>query len=81
MVETLLTMTDFTNNKKIRVQSSRLYANSNFITGMGSIFNIAGKYFDYNYSESGIEADDKAIKKDWEIVGADLVNSMFVLEK
>lgn len=79
MVETLLRMTDF-KNKNIRIQSSRLYGNSNFIIGMGSIFNIAGKYFDYNYSESDIEADNLAIKRDWEIVGKELSNSIPVLE-
>jgi hypothetical protein len=54
---------------KINFQSSRLYPKSRFITGMGSVFNVAGNYFDYNYSKSGIEADNKAIQKDWDVVG------------
>lgn len=80
MAETLLRMTNF-KNKKIRIQSSRLCSNSNFIIGMGSIFNIAGKYFDFNYSESDIEADNLAIKRDWEVIGEELSNSIAMLEK
>lgn len=80
MVQTILGMTDIT-NKKIRMRSSRLYANSNFVIGMGSIFNIAGKYFDFNYSKSGIEADNKAIRRDWEIVGRELANSIPTVKK
>lgn len=81
MVETLLKMTDLKNKKTHIRQSSRLYANSNFVIGMGSIFNIVGEYFNYNYSKSGAEADNKAIKRDWEIVGEDLSNSISILEK
>jgi len=62
-------------------KSSRLYANSNFLIGLGSTFNIPGNYFDYNYSKSGKEADWKAIGRDWDIVGHNLNNSIPVLNK
>lgn len=49
-----------------------LFANPSFIVGAGSIFNIAGNYFDYNYSHSTDEADAKAIRSDWGMIGQDM---------
>jgi len=45
---------------------------SSFLTGMGSILNIAGSYYDYNYSKSNAEDDFKAIKSDWQMIGNDM---------
>lgn len=39
---------------------------------MGSVINLAGNYFPYNVSKSGIEADNLAIGNDFMIVGDDL---------
>jgi hypothetical protein len=49
-----------------------LFARSGFFVAMGSIFNIAGKYFEYNYSDTAKEADDRAIESDWGAIGNDL---------
>lgn len=54
------------------LSSSPLLTNRGFIVGMGSVFNITGKYFEYNYSKNAQCADFKAIKRDWEIVGQNL---------
>ena len=73
-------MTTLTKNRKIKHrQSSRLYASPDFIIGLGSIFNIAGNYFDYNYSKTGAEADRKAIKRDWEMLGHDFKSTLCIL--
>lgn len=49
---------------------------SSFLSGVGSVLNIGGNYFDYNNSTSDDEADEKAISMDWKIVGSDIFNSM-----
>ena len=50
-------------------------ANS-FVSGMGSVLNIGGNYFDYNISSSPQEADTLAIYMDWRMIGEDIANSM-----
>lgn len=70
------------NNKTVYrfKRSSRLYHSSSVITGVASLFNIAGNFFEFNYSESESEADNKAIKRDWEIVGKDLYEAIETVE-
>ena len=60
-------------------QSSGLYCPSSFIIGMGSIFNIPGDYFDYSYSRNNIEADNEALKRDWETIGKDIRRSTLAI--
>jgi hypothetical protein len=71
-------MTTYLNREK-KINSSRLYSTPNFVIGMGSIFNVAGSYFDYNYSNSGMIADKKAIVRDWEVVGSELKNAIHIV--
>ena len=49
-----------------------LFPSVNGMIGAGSIFNIAGNYFDFNVSESELEADQRAIECDWGMIGNDL---------
>jgi len=56
---------------KRRVYTDFLVPTMSFITGMGSVFNLGGHYYEYNSSETGKEADERAITKDWERVGQD----------
>lgn len=56
---------------KRRVYTDFLVPTMSFLTGMGSIFNLRGHYYEYNTSENSKEADERAIIKDWEIVGQD----------
>lgn len=49
-----------------------LFSDSSFVIGMGSAFNLAGNYFEYNTSETPEKADIKAIENDWNIIGEDL---------
>ena len=63
-----------TNNMKKRKKAhrtTRLLPKNNFMVGLGSVLNIAGSYFDYNYSKSDAEADRKALTSDWMSVGED----------
>lgn len=51
--------------------TSYLFSTSSFLTGAGSVINLAGNYFSFNYSTSGNEADRKAIDSDFFMVGQD----------
>lgn len=54
---------------------------NNFIVGLGSVLNIAGSYFDYNYSKSVAEVDRKALISDWMNVGNDFKSAKKMFEK
>lgn len=57
-------------NKK--VQSDFLFAQPSFGSGMARNLDLWGSFDDYNRSETGAEADAKAIASDWLVVGQDL---------
>lgn len=57
--------------KKHKLRTDFLFPERSFVTGFGSILNIAGEPNKFNASETAEEADIKAIKSDWEIVGQD----------
>lgn len=57
-------------DKKIR--TNRLFPRTGFLTGMGSVLNISGRYFDFNYSKSASDVDTEAIASDWNMVGKDI---------
>lgn len=59
-----------------RVQTDFLVPTSSFLTGFGSVLNIGGEYFSYNYSDDEGEADRVALASDWLIVGQDLRKSL-----
>ena len=47
-----------------------------FVTGIATIYNIAGNFFDYNCSESPRKADTNALKNDWGVVGYDIKDAV-----
>ncbi|ELR72619.1 hypothetical protein C900_00998 [Fulvivirga imtechensis AK7] len=53
-------------------RSDFLFSKMNFLTGAGSVLNIAGNYYSFNSSKNEREADLKAIKSDWCSVGEDI---------
>ncbi len=57
-------------NKSYR--SDFLFATPSFVMGAGSVLNIAGNYFSFNYSSSYRQADTKAISSDWGVIGGDI---------
>lgn len=56
--------------------SDSLFTNSNYLTGAATVFDISGTFFDYNTSNTGEEADIKALKCDFNMVGQDLKSAM-----
>jgi hypothetical protein len=70
------------NNTRIRYNTDFLFSKNNFWVGFGSILNLQGVYFDYNYSKSDIEADNKALFSDWQNVGDDIekATNKFMIE-
>jgi hypothetical protein len=74
--------------KKIKkYRTDFLFPTPSFLIGAGSVFNIAGNYFNFNYSSSDKEADNKAIMSDWGVIGQDIssaetqLNEILTLEK
>jgi hypothetical protein len=57
-------------NKSYR--SDFLFTTPSFLIGAGSVLNIAGNYFSFNYSSSDRQADTKAISSDWGVIGSDI---------
>jgi hypothetical protein len=57
-------------NKSYR--SDFLFATPSFLVGAGNVLNVAGNYFSFNYSSNGREADSKAIRADWGVIGSDI---------
>ena len=49
-----------------------LFYKTNFWTGMGSVLNLSGSYFDFNYSDTEEEADFLAFLNDFGVVGQDM---------
>ena len=54
-----------------KFKTNNLFPRTNFLKGMGSVLNISGSYFDFDYGKSDAEADAKAIASDWGMVGQD----------
>jgi len=54
-----------------KIDTDYLVASPSFITGVGSLFNLAGGYFIYNQHRTGPEADAAAIRRDWFKVAED----------
>lgn len=61
--------------------TDHLFPRTNSIIGAGSIFNIAGNYFEFNYSLTNEEADSKAIESDWGVIGLDIENTVKLTPK
>ena len=63
-----------------RPRTDYLFATGSYLVGAGSIFNLAGSYFQYNDAPSGEEADARAIASDWAMVGQDMRDVMGGIE-
>jgi hypothetical protein len=62
--------------KTKKYNTTFLFKRRNRLVGAGSIFNIAGNYFKYNYTKTGEERDRLAIANDWGVIGDDLKKAM-----
>ena len=59
-------------NMEQRFRTDYLFPASSFLSGMGSVLNVAGNYFRYNTSPTPEEADEKALASDWGVIGQDI---------
>jgi hypothetical protein len=62
--------------KIIRYKTNILFPRTSTIVGMGSLLNIGGNYFEFNYSKSGEDADAKAFESDWAMIGQDIEDAI-----
>ncbi len=53
------------------IRTDFLFPKRNFWTGFSSVLGIFGESNIFNTSKSGEEADYKALKSDWEMIGED----------
>ena len=58
-------------NNEYKYRTDFLFSSPSFIQGMGTVLNLAGHSYDFNYSNSPQEADFKAIRNDWGMIGQD----------
>jgi hypothetical protein len=59
-------------NRCRKYSTSYLFTRPNFLTGSGSVFNLRGSYFLFNYSKNSQEADARALEHDWGVIGQDI---------
>jgi len=57
-----------------------LFSDTGCLVGAGSIINIFGNYYEFNSSDSEQEADAKAIRNDFEMVGQDIEQALKQLQ-
>jgi hypothetical protein len=57
-------------------RTDHLFTKRNFWTGLSSILNVFGGDKKFNTSRSSQEADIKALRSDWEMIGQDFKESM-----
>jgi hypothetical protein len=63
------------NNQMNRLQTDFLVPRMTWLTGAGTLLNLAGQYYGYNISATEEEADARALFSDWSMVGQDLRNA------
>jgi len=64
--------------KQKRYTTGFLFSTPSFLSGAGTVINLAGNYYEFNSSDSGFEADEKAIENDFRMIGQDICD---VIEK
>lgn len=64
-----------------RYKSNLIFPRTSMLIGLGSILNISGNYFEFNYSNSEKEADMKAIENDWGVIGNDILEAINTSQK
>jgi len=58
------------------VYTDFLVSKGSFMGGAGSVLNLSGNYFLYDSSETPEQADERAIRSDWEQTGNDIATAM-----
>ena len=67
--------------KEFEYTTDFLFPEGSFIMGAGSVLDMNGSYFSYNFSPDGQEADRLAIKSDWGVIGQDIKKAMSLWDK
>lgn len=49
---------------------------SSYLVGAGSAFSLAGNYYEFNGSRTPAEADARALRSDWQLVGQDIATAL-----
>jgi hypothetical protein len=49
---------------------------SSYLVGAGSAFSLAGNYFEFNGSRTPAEADARALRSDWQVIGQDIATAL-----
>jgi hypothetical protein len=63
-----------------RFRTDYLTARPSYLTGAGTVFNLAGSYYRFNAARSAKQADARAIYMDWAMIGQDLRKAMASLK-
>lgn len=58
-----------------------LFVDPSFLSGMATVMDIGGSLVMYNESESGTEADERAIASDWAVVGSHILSAAKTFEE
>lgn len=66
-------------NEKNKCFTDFLFSTNSFIIGAGSAINLAGNYYEFNTSQSSNEADEKAIRNDFCMIGGDIIEARDVI--
>jgi len=56
--------------------SDYLFAQPSFLAGMSRALDLGGTFDDYNTSDTPRQADERALRSDWNAVGQDLRDAM-----
>ena len=59
-----------------RKRTDFLFPERDFWSGISSVFDVFAQRKKFNLSKSGQEADTKALRNDWEMVGQDISDSL-----
>lgn len=55
-----------------KYRTNYLWGKTGFVVGIGGVFGIYGNYCMFNYSDTGVIADTKALENDWGVIGQDI---------
>jgi len=64
-----------------RFYTDFLFATSSYLTGAGTVINMGGNYYRYNRSATPAQADARAIRQDFAMIGQDVRDVVETLEK
>ncbi len=53
-----------------------LFSNPSFLSGMSCVLDLGGTLNEYNVSATNEQADSLAIRSDWAVVGADIMEAV-----